>query len=164
MSADTTETAETAETEALPTNPFQLPFLESITYGEYTLHVNDWLTSAFDDIGEAAMAIPAIVEWLSYVLQYYVQAEILDARKIKQAEATAYFRLRSGGFAEKYGEKMTESALEKAVELEEDVQKAVTDYAESKAWVARLRGTLSTFQSKLDLLRSTEATRRALAS
>ena len=137
-----------------------LPAIQAITYGGYTLDIDYYLNAVYDDVSQASQELPLAIEWLNSMLQYYVSAEVVEYRAIKQAEAEVYFDLRNGKFAVLYGEKMTEKALEMAVELDERVKTAVNAYAESKAWVTRLRNQIAVFTAKLDIVRTVEATRR----
>ena len=57
---------------------------------------------------------------------------------------------------------MTEANLEKAVHLEDSVVKVHESYAVLYGWVRRLQNLQMSLQSKLELIRSTEATRRRL--
>ena len=138
----------------------QLPSIGVIEFSGYTLDVDRYLRSEYPDIGEAAVELPAAIEWLNTVLYYYVSTELMESRAIKAAEAEAYFNLRNGGFAEKYGDKMTEKALEHAINLDPGVQTAVNSHADAKAWVVRLRNLIDTLIAKLDIVRTVEATRR----
>lgn len=141
-------------------NKAPLPEIGSITYREFTLNLDFYLQHPFDEVGEASTQLPSVIEWINDMLQFYTQQELLEYHAIKQAEATAYFELRAGAYVQKYGDKMTEKALEMAVELDERVLAATVAHAEAKSWVTRLRNQISIFMAKLELIRTVEATRR----
>lgn len=140
--------------------PQNLPKLGTLQFNDYTLDLDYWMGMEFGDFSQAAHELPIISEWLNDLLQYYVATEIVEYRKVKQLEAETYFRLRNGDFTRLYGDKMTEKALEYAVELDKDLIAAVESYATAKAWTVRLRNTISVLNAKLDMLRTSEATRR----
>lgn len=137
-----------------------IPKLGSITFREHTLDLDYYLTREYGDFSEAANDLPVVSEWLNDMLQYYIGTEVIEYRKVKQTEAEVYFELRQGGFQQKYGDKMTEKALEYAIELDPRLIAAVESYADVKGWTVRLRNMISLFTAKLDLLRTVEASRR----
>lgn len=137
-----------------------LPSVGTITYDGYTLDVDNYLRAEYTDVGQAAVELPCVIEWLNAMLSYYVSSELIEYRAIKRAEADAYFELKGGTYASTYGDKMTESALAYAVERDQRVIDAVALHAESKAWSARIRNLISTLIAKLELVRTVEATRR----
>jgi hypothetical protein len=88
---------------------------------------------------------------------------LLKKSEIKRLQATAYFDLRNGGFErEGYTGKPTAEALERAVDLNPNVQKAEDEFAVLSGWHGRLVNLMTSLQSKLDLTRSVESTRRKL--
>ena len=139
----------------------QLPILKVICLGEYELDVNYYLKKEYGDIGEAAAELPAIIEWLNEQLQVMIESKELAKFKLKEREAAAFFDLKGGSFeSQQFAGKMTDTAVEKAVDLQESVKEAVEELAVLQGWVSRLTNLLETFQVKFDLVRSTEATRR----
>ena len=122
--------------------------------------MNHLLRGTYDDIGEAAIEIPAAVEWLNQTLQYYLMTKVNDQAEVTRTKADVYRKLRDGGYEAQYGDKMTEAALERAVALDDDVRQANANVAESEAMVERLRNTIRTLLIRLDILRTVESTRR----
>lgn len=122
--------------------------------------MNQLLRRRYDDIGEAAIEIPAAVEWLNEVLQYYLSVKINDQAELTRKKAEVYRRLRDGDYEKTYSDKMTEAALERAVALDDDVRQGNANIAESEAWVERLRNTIRNLLVRLDILRTVESTRR----
>jgi len=142
-----------------------LPPLESITIGGFSVDVGFYLTQDYQDIGHAAAELPAIIEYLNVQYQIVTEQRTGLKQEVKRIEAESYFRLKRGEFRALYGEeKMTESALEKAIALDGEVVKAYQDYAVLDGWVNRLRNTILILQMKLEMTRSSEATRRALVT
>lgn len=144
-----------------------LPTIAAIEYGDFTLHIDHFLKHDYCEVSAAATELPSIIEWLNTLLQDYITLEMIENRRVKQAEAVVYFELRGtteadGTFRQKFGEKMTEKALELAVELDDRIRQAVEAHAEAKGWVSRLRTQISVLTSKLELVRTVEATRRHL--
>lgn len=127
------------------------------------LDLQYFLGSEYTDIREASEELPAVIEWINSELQVAVALKVNTKFAVKQAEARAYFQLKDGGFERAgYGEKMTEKALEHAVNLDKGLAKAVEEFANATAWVTRLSNLLGSLQAKLELVRSTEATSRRL--
>ncbi len=126
----------------------------------YELDLSRYLGRDYDDVTEASAELPAVHEWVNEKLQVY--AEMLNTRKaeLREAEAVAYFDLRKGAFDADYGGKQTEGALDKAVCLDKEVRALVREVAVLSGWCTRLRGIQEALGMKLDLVRSSEATRR----
>ena len=140
-----------------------LPKLGKLKLNDYSLDLDHYLTGEYDDIGEACTEIPPIVEWVNDQLQCYTEQKLIADHAIKVAEAKAYFELRNGGFEDRgYAGKCTEVALERAVALDQGVIDAHENYAVLVGWVKRLENLQGSLQTKLDLIRSTEATRRRI--
>lgn len=147
----------------MPSELDDLPVLKKIdNNGDFVLDVDAILKRNYDDIGYAAAQIPAIIEYINEYFQVIVEQKIIAKQEIKEAEAAAYFDLKRGKFSEVYDSKVTENALEKAAVLETTVIDAHRRYAVLAGWYQRLSGLILSLQTKLDLLRSTEATRRKL--
>jgi hypothetical protein len=82
---------------------------------------------------------------------------------VERIEATAYFALKNGEFQSRgYGDKPTADALKAAVALDDDVIKEAEDLAVWSALEDRLERIMKSLSAKLDLVRSSEATRRKL--
>jgi hypothetical protein len=140
-----------------------IPKLSNIKIGDQVLDLDTLLNSEYEDVREASEQIPAAIAWLGWHRGYAYQRLTIKEQEWNEAEAKAYFELRAGGFVEKgYGEKMTEEALKKAVLLEESVGSAVEEYANAKRWLEIYNSTIEALMAKLDLVRTSEATRRRL--
>lgn len=137
-----------------------LPKLGSLSLDGYDLDLDYYLTKAYDDISEAAEELPAIIEWVNMQLHSMIEQRLLTKAKVKEVEARAYFRLKGGDFESNYAGKMTDTSLDHAVSLDEEVIESRRKQAVVAGWTNRLYSLQSSLQSKLDLLRSTEATRR----
>lgn len=138
-----------------------VPKLKSFKVGEDTLDLNYLLNAPFEDIGEAAESIPAAIGWLGYHRSWAIERLIVTEQEWKRVEAQQYFELKNGGFVSKgFGEKITEEALKKAVLLTDEVNQACVDYAKRKQHVEWISTSIDALQAKLELVRSSEATRR----
>ena len=124
------------------------------------MDLNSLLRRNYDDIGEAAVEIPAAVEWLNQTLQYYLSVKVTDQAELSRTKADVYRKLRDGGYEEQYADKMTEAALERAVALDDNIRQLYSNCAESEALVERLRNTIKVLLTRLDILRTVESTRR----
>lgn len=140
-----------------------MPDIKPITIDGQTVDVNCFLKAAYDDVSEASQQLPALLEWVSETLQGYSESKLLSKRLLAEAEATAYFSLKrdEDGFSAHYPGKMTEDALKHAVNLEPAVKEAAREYISWDSWVDRLYNLQRSLQAKLELVRSSEATRRA---
>lgn len=136
-----------------------LPLLDEVELQGYKLDVNFFLKKDYDDIGSASEELPAIIEWINMMVQLYAEDRLIAKQEIKEVEALAYFRLLKDPDFEY---KKTDTVLTRAVYLEQDVKDAHRRHARLAGWVSRLQNLQLSFQSKLDLVRSTESTRRAV--
>lgn len=138
----------------------ELPPLEPITLDGFKLDIASYLHKEYDDISEAAVEIPAVIEWVNEKLQEMVERKIECKAKIKRVEAQEYNRLRGGAYLEEFEGKMTDAAVGAAVQVSEKVERAHEDFAVYSGWHTRLHNLISVLEAKLDLVRSVEATRR----
>jgi len=143
----------------------ELPNLRPIELDDWCLDVGYYLGKEYADIGEASAELPPIIEWVNVQLQQMIERKLIKKQEIKEKEARAYFDLKSHLFAERgYTGNATESALEKALALESTVSEAYEKFAVLEGWSRRLYNLQYALQAKLDLVRSTEATRRQLVA
>lgn len=140
-----------------------IPPIEPIDFGEDgVLQLEDYLKKPYDDISEAQVELPAIIEWLNVQLQNATVQTIISNQETKRVKAEAFINLRNGGFEEQYSGKMTDKALSAAVDMDERVNTAFATYAGWAGWKSRLQNALKSFDAKLELLRTSEATRRRI--
>lgn len=139
-----------------------LPKLHPIDLDGYSLDVDYYLKHDYIDVQEATQELPAIIEWVNVQRQVLLEQKVTKKQELKEVEARAYFDLRGGLFEERGFGKMTEVALEHAVALDENVKKEHRDFAVLVGWLSRLSTLLDALQCKLDLTRTSEATRRKL--
>jgi hypothetical protein len=138
-----------------------VPSLNPINLGpDWELKLDHYLNADYDDIAVACEELPPVIEWINEQLQGLSEDKYIKKQEIKAVEAEVYFNLLNGGYVEKYGGKVTDARLTHAVALDPKVKRAHEKYAVLLGWCQRLNGTLATFQCKLDLVRSSEATRR----
>lgn len=125
------------------------------------VNIDSLLKSDYEDIGEAAARIPPNIGFLGYHKAKAYERLINNKHRLKEAEARAYFELKNGAFISRgYGEKMTEAALEHAVNIDTSVIAASEAYAKEEKNYEWLSATIEALESKLELLRSVEATKR----
>ena len=141
-----------------------LPTLDKISLNGYDLEIDYYLKTEYTDVYSASAELPTVIEWVNSNMQDYTEAKMTAKRELREAEALAYFDLKAGTFAAKYTGKMTEDAIAHAVTLNQDVKVAAAKFASYSAWVGRLQNLIFSLQSKLDMVRSSESTRRALAA
>jgi hypothetical protein len=149
----------------MPKTAPKLPKIPPLELDGFSLDVNYYVTKEYNDIQEAAVELPAIIEWLNWQNQIAIESKIRTKSQIDRSEAQAYFDLKNGGFQRKgYGDKATEDALKRAVALDEASAQLAEDFAVYSALVDRLTNVQRSLQFKLELVRSTEATKRMVAS
>lgn len=125
------------------------------------LDIGQYLTKPFEDIREASLELPAIIAALGEERSWCVERFINAERDWKKAESRAYMALKNGQFvARGYGEKVTEEGLKRAIELDPEVDKAGAVYARKKKRLDEITETIAALKLKLDLVRSSETTRR----
>lgn len=142
----------------------KLPKVGKLQLGDgEVIDLDYYLSQEYEDIVTASQELPALIEWINARLQENIELKIVTKQKIRSVEAKVYFYLKSGGFIERgYGPKMTDKGLERAIALDPKVSQVWDDFAVLSGWVSRLQNLLSSFQAKLDLVRSSEATRRKI--
>lgn len=139
----------------------KLPLLEAIELDGYTLDLQYFLGKEYVEISEAVVELPTVIEWLNCQLQAYIEAKYRKNAELDRCEAKAYFRLKDGGFQrDGHGEKATEQALKYAVQLDDDVTRLRDELAMLCGWTERLGNLMKSFQFRLELVRSSESTRR----
>jgi hypothetical protein len=143
--------------------PPPLPKLPAIELDGFSLDIDYYLTKEYVDIGLAAVELPALIETLNWQNQANVEQLMRKEAERKRAEGEVYFRMKNGGFQSAgYGDKPTDKGLDYAVKLDPDVIALEDQVAILTAWTDRLKNLMKSLQSKLELVRSTEATRRKL--
>lgn len=141
----------------------EIPAFERIKLTDFDFDLDYYLQHRYDEIGEASHELPIVLEYVSQKLQDLIEAKFIKKHRIKEAEGAAYFALKKGDFIRKgYGEKATDAAVEHAVALDENVIKAYQEFAVLSGWAMRLQNIQANLETKLNLLRTFEATRRKL--
>jgi hypothetical protein len=145
-----------------------LPTLEKLTLRGYTLDVDRFLKANYDDIAVASGELPAVMEWVNECLHDLREQYNFLKIEVDEVEAKSYFELTTPGprgLLENYNTpsgKATAEALSLAVTLDKPVGEKKRELAKVAAWCQRLAGLQQSLQAKLDLVRSTESTRRAV--
>jgi outer membrane murein-binding lipoprotein Lpp len=137
--------------------------IDDLELNGQTVDLNYYFTQEYTDIGQAAQELPNLIEWINAQMQVFYEDKLNAEQELKRAEADAYFDLKNNGtFATLYGGKPTEKSLEHAVNRDEGVLEASQKLNRLAAWVRRLNNLQQSLNTKLDLIRSSEATRRRL--
>jgi hypothetical protein len=134
-----------------------LPTLDPIKLQGYELNVDYYLKKDYNDISIASEELPALIEWVNMLVQLYTEKKLITKQEIKEIEAEAFNRLETDP---DFTGKKTDTNLSRQLVLQEDVKKAHRRYAVLVGWCGRLINLQFSLQSKLDLVRSTESTRR----
>lgn len=149
----------------MPQTDPRLPQVAPIVgYDGDTLDINYYLTEEYADVTDAARELPAVMEWLNELRSAYLEERDLLKADLEKMEATAYFDLKGkgdGSYAANYGVKPTEEGLKMAIALDQPVRETKEKLARYAATCSRLTGSIVALQAKVDLLRSSEATRRS---
>lgn len=139
----------------------ELPVLAKIMNDIIDLDPDYYFSKRYDDIVAATTELPVVIEYINESLQRASIASMQSEWDTESLEAETYTRLRQE-WSSTYAEKMTEKALEMAVASDKELQKARNNFAVLKSYVRRLANMQENLRSKLDALRSVEATRRRL--
>ena len=139
-----------------------LPKIGTITLGGFTLDLNYYLNREYDEIGEAGLDLPSIAEWVNEQLQGFGETLQTTRTELAEVESETFFSLKKGQYADDYGGKATVEALKHAINIDPRVRKLNREVATLQAWCYRLRGIQDNLKMKLELVRSTEATRRSI--
>jgi hypothetical protein len=127
-----------------------------------SLDLDYYCSQEYTDIVQAAREMPAAIEWVNSLHQTMYEEKLNLETMLAEQRAKVFFDLRKGNFTEEYGGKPTEKALTYAIDLNDEVQDLERKLNVAKGWVKRLGGVQITLMTKLDLIRSSEATRRRL--
>lgn len=126
------------------------------------IDLNYYFTNDYSDIQQASMELPNLIEWVNWKLQLQYEDKLNFEQELKKAEADAYFDLKGGVFQDLYGCKPTDKSIQLALNRDEKVIDIWKKLNRASAWVKRLTYLQQSLTTKLDLIRSTEATRRRL--
>lgn len=143
--------------------PPKLPEIPNLALDGFSLNVQYYVQQEYLDIAVAAVELPSIIEWLNYQTQVNDEAKMLRSVELERVEARTFFDLKDGEYQRLgFGDKPSVEALKMAVALNEQVIVLKDDIAIYDALVDRLRALQRSLISKLELVRSSEATRRRL--
>jgi hypothetical protein len=149
----------------LKTVHYTIPSISPIELDGETLDVQYFLTKHFDDIGEASLELPAIIEWISSKLQGIVESKLCKENELERVEAEVWFYLQNGGFEDRnYTGKKTQYSLSMALRLDDKVKAIKDEIATLTGWQQRLENLVYSLRSKLEIVRSVETTRRSQLS
>lgn len=139
-----------------------IPIIKPIVLDGYTFDLQEVLSKDYDDISVACVVLPQYAEWVNEQLHTMQESRAATENELRVAKAEAYFKFRARGL-EHYGiTKITEAAVDHAIELEERVQSLGSKLATLDGWCRRLSRIADTLIRQMDLVRSSEATRRKI--
>ena len=99
-----------------------LPDLGTIDFGsDFVLDLDTFLKHPYEEIGEAAVELPAIIEWANQQLQWVIEQKGVKKQELKTVRAKAFVQLKNGGAQDKIQGKVSENAIEQLIELDSDV-------------------------------------------
>jgi hypothetical protein len=144
-----------------------IPMLKTLTMGQgkfqETVDLEAIWRAEYDNVAEAAETLPGLISWLCYWKADCIEKVERSKRLYDEAEAEAYFELRGGQFeTDGFAGKPTEEALKKAVVLRPSVRGAAQVLEKAMNEKEVVNGVLLAIQAKLDLVRTTEATKRRI--
>ena len=142
-----------------------LPPLAKISHGDTVLDVEYYLRRDYENIQLANEEIPHVICWLGELRSWAFKRVADSEGAWDKAKGAAYFALKSGGEFQSrgYGEKPSEDALKHAIQLDPVVRECASSYAEFKRRLIHVEETIECFKLKIDLIRSSETTRRITA-
>lgn len=141
------------------------PPIDSIQFGDFQLNISYYLTTDYQDGQSACRELPAVIEYVNSQLQIMTEQRIIARQQVKKVEGDVWNSLNHGLWEELgYESKKTEENMKRAIARHESVVKAVADYAWYTGWCKRLGNVIISLQAKLDLVRTSESTRRAMLS
>jgi hypothetical protein len=122
----------------------------------------DWLLKHdFDDIREASELLPAAMAWLGWQRAYYKEQLYIAEVAIKTVKAKLYFKYREHGLeSDGFSGKPTETAIEHAINVHEDLAAQHALAAKFERVVCNLAGYIDALNTKVELVRTSEATHR----
>lgn len=144
-----------------PNMPPPLPPIPPIDLDGFELDMQYYIQKEYLDIAQAAVELPSIIEAISAYHQVVTENKIRTKARLEQRESRALFELKGGEFQSKgYGDKITEASLKAAVVLDDEVMQLTEEFAVWSALEDRLERSGKALLGKLDIVRSSEATRR----
>ncbi len=137
-----------------------IPPIRPLAIDGNEVDISYYLSREYDNIEDASAELPALVEWINEQHQIHFTDKAILEEECRKLESTLYFKLKQGDFSDKFRCKVTEKALEYAINCDESLYKMRIEVANLSGWCSRLNNLKYSLQSKLDLLRSAEASRR----
>jgi hypothetical protein len=139
----------------------KLPKLAEIVNDIIELDPDYYFSKRYEDVVEAASELPLVIEYINESLQRAAIAAADAKQKLSELEAEIFLDIRQR-WNELYAEKLTEKSLDMAVLKNKDLSEASRNYSVLKSYVTRLSNMQENLRSKLDMLRTVEATKRKL--
>lgn len=138
----------------------KIPRVRTIKFGNEELDLDTLLKTDYQDIRQASEELPAAIGWLEWQRACLVERAQTAELAWEAAEAQAYFDVKSGKYAEFFQGKLTDKAIDHAIKLVPEVEQACKRHAETKKWLSSCTGAIKALEAKMELVRTSEATRR----
>lgn len=138
-----------------------VPKVKPIKFAQETLWIDELLTAEYGDISHASQELPSAIAWLEWKRAEMTEAVINAEASWKEAESQAFFMYKEHGLEDAgFTGKPTETAIKHAVAANDLVIKATARYATYKKSLALCAGMIRALEAKMELTRTSEATRR----
>lgn len=140
-----------------------VPKVKPIKFSGETLWIDTLLTTEYGDISQAGLELPSAIAWLEWKRAEMTEAVINAEAAWKEAESQAFFTYKEHGLEDAgFVGKPTEKAIQHAVCSNDLVLKATANYAAYKKSLALCSGMIRALEAKMELTRTSEATRRRI--
>lgn len=136
--------------------------LGSITFGRTDLNIQKYLNRDYDNIYQASVDLPVILQFLTDTLQDYKIKLLNKKNKIRRLEAQLYLRIKKYGMEEMgFSGKITEETVLRAIALDPEIQEEQDSLAVIIGTTTWIQNTIQVFSYKIEMIRSKEATNRS---
>lgn len=141
-----------------------VPPLKNFKIDGHVFDVRGLLSCEFESVAHAAEVLPAALAWLGWQRAMHVEKKNHAEREMERVEATVFFELKATGGWEGAGlpGKSTDASMRYAVRLDQRTDDTFNRWVEAEKWVNILSSQIDAVRAKLELVRTTEATRRRL--
>lgn len=141
-----------------------IPALSTITIGKEKLDISKLLSCEYEDIAHASEELPSALAWLCWQKAHAQSRKSITERELERKEAEVFFELKAAGGWEAagLGGKATDASMRFALRMDDRVEPYFQRLVEHEKWVVILSGLIEALKAKLELVRTTEATRRRL--
>lgn len=141
-----------------------VPPIKNFKIDGETFDVRGILSCEFESVAQAAEVLPSAIAWLGWQRAACIERRNFAERELERVEATVFFELKATGGWEGAGlpGKSTDASMRYAVRLDQRTDDAFQKWVEAEKWVNIVTTQIEAIRAKLELVRTTEATRRRL--